>query len=72
MNVIYEDLKALKASNLNGRNQTKTDIQIFQNTIMFKTFRSYISVFQFFQTFEYYYYCALPKIRVGQAHTTKH
>ena len=63
-------LKALKASNLNGRNQTKTDIQIFQNTIMFKTFWSYVSVFQFFQTFEYYY-CALRKIRVGQAHTTK-
>ena len=60
-------LKGLKASDFKGRNQTKTDIQHFQNIITFETFKSYNNT----ETFEYYYYFDLSKIRVSRGCKTK-
>ena len=57
MNIIYEDLlenffKTLKASSFKGRNQTKTDIQLFQNIITSETFQSYVlALFSVFSNF---------------------
>ena len=59
-------LKGLKVSDFNGQNQTKTDIQHFQNIITFETFKSYNNT----ETFEYYYYFDFSKIRVGQGRKT--